>query len=246
MAFAEGTTVARVVIYSCVVLSGLVIYPGRLFPQTLMHGVAPGGTVQLIGNDSAVLESDESKKDLPCNVTPVKPILGFDLRFHSGYEIAVPLREIAGDGDILTIIFRVTSASAKDSPYYFSQKYSVPEIEADARGDAYLGGGFDIGEGDYHVDWMMRDRIERVCSSNWDVTAALAPKDQNMKLAIVAHTIDTSDAEFFKEEPPVTPLGTEEAFKVKVLINFALHKLPDAEAFILLLHPHSKKKIKNF
>ena len=105
-----GHICVKGVIYSCLVLTGLTFAPGRLFPQTLMHGIPPGGTVQLIGNDSAVLESDEAKKDLPCTVTPVKPILGFDLRFHSGYEIAVPLSEIAGDGDTLTIIFRVTSA----------------------------------------------------------------------------------------------------------------------------------------
>ncbi len=122
---------------------------------------------------------------------------------------------------VLTIIFRVTSSSAKDDPYYFSQKYNVPEIETDAKGDAYLGGGFDIGEGDYHVDWMMRDRIERVCSSNWDVTAALTSRDQNMKLAIAQNAIDVSDQEFFREEPPVTRLKSEDAFKVKVLINYA-------------------------
>jgi hypothetical protein len=204
-----------------VVLTGLVVSPGRMHSQTLMRASASGGTVQLIGNDSAVLDTDEQKKDLPCTVTPVKPILGFDLRFHSGYEIAVPLHEIAGDGDTLTIIFRVTSTSAKDSPYYFSQKYSVPDIDEDAKGDAYLGGGFDVGEGDYHVDWMMRDRIERVCSSNWDVTAALAGKDQSMKLAIAQNVIDTSNQEFFKEEPPVTRMDPSEAFKVKILINFA-------------------------
>lgn len=209
------------VIYSCLVLTGLTFAPAPVFPQTLMHGSLTGGTVQLIGNDSAVLESDEAKKDLPCTVTPVKPILGFDLRFHSGYEIAVPLREIAGDGDTLTIIFRVTSALAKDYPYYFSQKYSVPDIQADAKGDAYLAGGFDIGEGDYHVDWLMRDRIERVCSSNWDVTAALSPRDQSIKLSIPPHAIDTAEVEFFKEEPPVTRMNPDEAFRVKVLINFA-------------------------
>lgn len=186
-----------------------------------MRGSAPGGTVQLIGNDSAILDSDEAKKDLPCTVTPVKPILGFDLRFHSGYEIALPLREVAGDGDTLTIVFRVTPSSAKDSPYYFSQRYSVPEIDADAKGDAYLAGGFDVGEGDYHVDWMMRDRIERVCSSSWDVTATLTARDQNMKLAIARNAIDTSDQEFFKAEPPVTRIGTEEAIKVKILVNYA-------------------------
>ncbi|HWF10380.1 MAG TPA: hypothetical protein VG297_18055 [Bryobacteraceae bacterium] len=211
----------KAVVCSCVVISGLIANPRRIFSQTLMRASTFGGTVQLIGNDSAVLDAEEQKKDLPCTVTPVKPILGFDLRFHSGYEIAMPLHEIAGDGDTLTIIFRVTSATAKDSPYYFSQKYTVPEIDDDARGDAWLGGGFDIGEGDYHVDWMMRDRIERVCSSNWDITAALSGKDQNVKLAIGANTIDTADQEFFKEEPPVTRMDPSEAFKVKVLINFA-------------------------
>jgi hypothetical protein len=186
-----------------------------------MHASEPGGTVQLIGNDSTVLDTLEPKKDLPCTVTPVKPILGFDLRFHSGYDIAVPLRELAGNGDTLTIIFRVTSDIAPDSPAYFFQRFFVPDIEADASGDAYLDGGFDVGEGNYHIDWMMRDRMERVCSSNWDVTAALPPKDQNMKLAIARHAIDASDQEFFKEEPPVNRLNTGEAVKVKVLLNFA-------------------------
>jgi len=213
--------VSRTLVFTCVVLGGLMANPSQLLPQTLMRGSASGGTVQLIGNDSAVLDTEESKKDLPCTVTPVKPVLGFDLRFHSGYQIALPLHEVAGTGDVLTIIFRVTSASAKDSPYYFSQRYTVPEIDADAKGDAYLGGGFDVGEGDYHVDWMMRDRIERVCSSNWDITASLTSRDQNMKLAIAQNAIDMSDQEFFKEEPPVTRLKAEDAFQVKVLINYA-------------------------
>jgi len=204
--------------FSCVILS--VAVPGTLFPQVLMRASTAGGTVQLIGNDGAVLDAGETRKDLPCTVTPVKPLMGFDLRFHSGYDIAIPLRELAGDGDTLTVIFRVTSASAKDSPAYFSQKYTVPDLDADASGDAYLGGGFDVGEGDYHVDWMMRDRIERICSSSWDITAALSPRDQSMKLPIARNSIETSDQSFFKEEPSVTRI-TESPLKVKILLNFA-------------------------
>jgi hypothetical protein len=214
------TPVSRVVAFCCFAAGGLLASLGAMQAQTLMRGTA-GGTVQLIGNDAAILESNEARKDLPCNVTPVKPLLGFDLRFHSGYDITIPLRELAGEGDGLTIIFRVTPASAKDSRYYFSQRYTVPEIDDEARGDAYLGGGFDIGEGDYHVDWLMRDRMERVCSSSWDVTAALSSRDQGIKLAITPNEVDPSDAEFFKEEPPVTRMQPEDAFKVKVLINFA-------------------------
>jgi hypothetical protein len=186
-----------------------------------MPGHSPGGAVHLLGTDAAILDTEEIKKDLPCTVTPVKPILGFDLRFHSGYEIGIPLRELAGDGEILTIIFRVSTAAAKDSPYYFSQKFNVPEIAEDARGDAYLDGGFDVGEGDYHVDWMMRDKMERVCSSNWDVTAMLTGRDQGMKLPIDRDAILASDEEFFKAEPPVVRVGANDLMKVKILINFA-------------------------
>src|SRR5438270_146392 len=95
--------------------------------QNLMVGLAARGNVQLLPSDSAILEVEDTKKDLPCTVNSVKPLLGFDLRFHSGYEITVPLREIAGNGDQLTIIFRVTSDQAKDAPVYFSQRYNVPD-----------------------------------------------------------------------------------------------------------------------
>jgi hypothetical protein len=193
--------------------------------QTMLQGFSSGGTVQLLTSDAAVLETEETKKDLPCTVNQVKPLLGFDLRFHTGYDIVLPLKELAGESDQLTIVFKVSSDTAKDSPSYFSQRYNVPNIDADARGEAYLQGGFDVGEGSYHVAWMMRDRMERVCSSSWDVTATLPPRDQGIKLAISANTIDVSEREFFKDEPPVTRLTTGpnggEPLNVKVLINFA-------------------------
>jgi hypothetical protein len=218
--------VSKAAIFSWVLLGGLAASGGEIYAQALIHeGGSGSGPVNLIGNDAAILDSDEAKKDLPCTVTPVKPILGFDLRFHSGYDIMIPLRELSGNGDTLTIVFRVTSEAAKDSPVYFSQKYTVPDIDADASGSAYLGGGFDIGEGDYHVDWLMRDRIERVCSSNWDISAALSGRDQGVKLPIEHDRIEASEVEFFKQEPAVTRIDSDglrkTPLKVKVLINFA-------------------------
>jgi hypothetical protein len=118
-----------------------------------------------------------SVRNLPCSVTPVKPTLGFDLKFHVGYEVNVPLRDLASTENSLTILFRITPENHKEDPVYFTQKYSVPSIEENAKGDAYLQGGFDVGEGKYHVEWLMRDRSERVCSFYWDVDASLPPKD---------------------------------------------------------------------
>jgi hypothetical protein len=220
-----------------------------------MRGLGPDGSVQLIGNDAATLDTaSDQKKDLPCTVTPIKPILGFDLRFHSGYDIALPLHEIAGDGDMLTIIFRVTSAADKDSPKYFAQRYNVPTIDEDTRGDANLGGGFDIGEGDYHVDWLMRDKIERVCSSSWDITAAIGAKDQGVKLPIAPHAIDQSNTDFFKEEPAVTRAKPEDSIRVKILVNYApqqgyaasMQPLDTSALTSILRHIQREPKVQRF
>ncbi len=163
----------RVILCSSMLLGAMAVGPRAYGQSELLGKVGDSGShgpVRLLESDAAVLEVEDTKKDLPCTVSQMKPQLGFDLRFHAGYDITIPLSEISGDGDQLTILFKVTAAGSKDSPVYFSQRYNVPDIDTDAKGDAYLEGGFDVGEGSYHVSWMMRDRMERVCSSNWDFT----------------------------------------------------------------------------
>ena len=192
-----------------------------LVGQVAMNSASPGGAVRIFGTDQAVLESQDARKDLACTVEPVKPSLGFDLRFHSGYEVTVPLRELAGSENTLTMIFRVTPDLDKEHPRYFSQHIAVPKIEEDAKGDAYLQGNFDLGEGGYHVDWLMRDRSERLCTSYWDTTAALSPKDHEVALSIRPNIVEPSDREPFKEEPPVTRDDKAAPLNVKVMVNFA-------------------------
>src|SRR5579871_6373788 len=57
--------------------------------QVLMLGSGPDGHVNIFNTDLAVLEAGETRKDLECTVTPNKPALGFDLRFHAGYDVAL-------------------------------------------------------------------------------------------------------------------------------------------------------------
>lgn len=194
----------------------LLTSPG-LFAQALM----PGGLTRLFTSDAAILESQDARKDLPCSVTPVKPALGFDLKFHSGYEVSVPLKDLAGDGNQLTMVFRVVPQDQPDDAVYLSQRMSVPVIGDDSKGDAYLRGSFDVGEGKYHVDWLMRDRSERFCSSSWDIEAALPPKDKEMMLDIAGDRIEPVDTEPFKQEPPVERDSHEPPLNVKVMVNFA-------------------------
>jgi hypothetical protein len=215
--------IARVITFfllSAPLASILVLTP-MAFGQNLLRNADSLSEINLLPGDAAVLEMEEVKKDLPCVVTPVKPLMGFDLRFHSGYEIAIPLKELAGNGQTLTVVFSVIPAGAKDSPRYFSQKFTVPELPDDAGGKTLLEGGFDVGEGNYHVRWLMRDRMERICSSNWDINAPLSGRDQDMKMTITANAVEAAEPEFFKPEPPVTRRPDGEPLKVKILVNYA-------------------------
>ncbi len=189
--------------------------------QIPLAGSDPGGVIRMLPTDRAVMEAGEVRKDLPCTVNPVKPELGFDMRFHAGYEISIPLKELAGDQNLLTMLFRVTPDGQKDHPYYFAQQIRVPEIEPDAGGSAFLEGAFDLGEGSYHVDWIMRDRSERFCSFYWDSEAALQPKDKQVEMTMPAGAVEAADRELFKPEPPVQRTSGETPLEVKILVNFA-------------------------
>jgi hypothetical protein len=108
--------------------------------------------------------------------------------FHAGYEVTLPIRELAGAENQLTIIFRVKAEGRRDEPSYFWQHWRVPVVDEDARGEAQFQGTFTVGEGKYHVDWLMRDREERFCSNYWDFQAVLPPRDQQVRLALAPGT----------------------------------------------------------
>lgn len=199
----------------------LLLTSTTLSAQELMPAASPGGMVRLFTTDAAILESQEARKDLPCTVSPSKPLLGFDLKFHTGYEVSVPLKELAGSENQLTMIFRVTPADKPDEPTYFSQRVGVPSIDDDERGPAFLQGEFNVGEGKYHVDWLMRDRSERICSFHWDSEATLPQKDKQIALDITPSTVKPMDTEVFKQEPPVERDQHDKPLNVKVMINFA-------------------------
>jgi hypothetical protein len=119
------------------------------------------------------------------------------------------------------MVFRVTPEGRPDDSTYFSQRTNVPQIEDDAKGDAVLQGGFDVGEGKYHVSWLMRDRADRVCSFNWDTEASLPARDRQMALEIPAAAVRASEKEPFKQEPPVERERGDGPLTVKVIVNFA-------------------------
>lgn len=177
----------------------------------------------LLNGDMAVLEAGDARTDLACTVTPVKPALGFDLKFHSGYVLDIPIRELRGTGNMLSILFRVTPKTGGKATF-FNQQIRVPSI-TDDKGTVTLQGWFDTGEGSYHVDWMVHEFSGRVCSSYWDVTAAAAWKGKEAAIILPPNSVRASQDEKFQPEPPVERSQSGAPLNVKVLMNFA----PDRE-----------------
>ena len=200
----------------------IALLPHLALSQMLLKPSQPGEAVNILPSDLAIMEAGDSRKDIPCTVTDHKAELGFDLRFHGGYDVTVPLRELSGNGETLTVVFRVYPRGTPTRASYFVQHFNVPPIEDDAKGDAVLQGQVDLGEGEYHVDWLMRDRAEHLCSYAWDLEAQLPPKDKPIPLFIRSDQVSESRPQPFvndvvRDQTPAPP----DNLTVKLLVNFA-------------------------
>lgn len=191
---------------------------GTANAQELLR-VGPDGNGYIGPNDLAVLSSDEKRNDLPCEVEPLDPALEYDLNFRAGYNAKIPLAALAGDGDSLRVIFRVTPLDNPDQPVYMRHRYGVPSIAADAVGAANLPGKFRLGPGKYKINWLMRDRTEKVCASSWEVAAETVEGFENLATNPSESRVTAFSDEVFADDPPVMrPRGALR--HVKLMINF--------------------------
>jgi hypothetical protein len=180
----------------------------------------PSPEFDLQYTDMAVLASRERRADFSCQVIPDKPGLGFDLRFHSDYRVAVPIKVLAEVGGWLKVVMRVTPAENSAEPVYLIHRYSVPEFPLGAKGEAELASGVDLGLGRYKVDWMIRDGRGRVCSSHWSLEAKLPGGQQHLPLTLDPNMVAGRVEGPFDDEPPVERTATQ-PLHVRILLNLS-------------------------
>ena len=188
--------------------------------QTLMRSSLGGVQVHIIHSDMAVLGSGETRDDLPCQVVPLPPKLGFDLQFLAGYRVSIPLKALAGSGDNLRMLFRIMPLDGSDRYFYFVDRYDVPAIELGAEGQAELAGQYVLGPGRYRVEWLMRNRAEQVCAKSWEIETNTAENLDALAAARGAYTVAPRDPDLFSDEPPVLRSATADLLHVKILVNF--------------------------
>jgi len=189
--------------------------------QVVMRSLEPGESGRLYPSDAAILDLREVRTSLPCAVKQLRPELGFDLAFHTGYEVRLHLRDLAsGGGDVLTSIFRVTPDSNPDRPVFFEQKWRVPAIPEDANGATALQGGFALGEGDYQVDWLIRDKSERVCSAYWKISTRMPSKEGTTVAGLPPGTVLETESDKYSE-PEISRQEMGKSLTVSILLNVA-------------------------
>lgn len=190
------------------------------YGQTLIPGLGSRGSMRLRQTDLAVLEQQEPRFDLPCNVSRMKPELDWDFTFHTGYQVRVPVTELVGNGNELTVLFRVVPQDHPDYPAYLMQKTRIPTLEAGSKGQqGGFEGVFTLGEGKYHVDWMMRDQREHICATSWDLETRLNSKDSQLRQWIPKARIQPVEP-VFAEAPAVMRAPEAGLPRVSIIVNF--------------------------
>jgi hypothetical protein len=187
--------------------------------QTLIPGLSSGGGLRLHPSDLAILESQEPRRELACVVKTPKPELGFDFMFDTGFEVHVPIREVAGDGNELTVVLRIFPQDRPNDRTYMVGNIGVPALEHSGGGDGTFHGNFTLGEGKYHVDWLMRDRRERICSTSWDLEAKLSAKDSQLRQWIPQSLVKVPGP-LFASEPPLIRTPESGSPRLNIIVNF--------------------------
>ena len=95
-----------------------------LLAISLMAGPAAGA--KEIGRN-LTRDSAAPSASLPCRVTPEKPDLGFDLRFHAAYHIRLPLKELDEVGSPVKVTITVTPARTEEAAE-FVRWFRIPNI----------------------------------------------------------------------------------------------------------------------
>jgi hypothetical protein len=196
------------------------VAPGLCPAQTPLQSAVGGAEIRIVTTDMAVLSAGDVRDDLPCSVTPLDPRLGFDLQYQAGYVTNIPLESLAGEGDSLRVLFRIQPLGVDDQPRYFVDRFSVPHVEEGAKGETALSGQYTLGPGRYRVDWLMRDRSERVCSAHWEVQTSTTEEFEELAATPMANAIGGRRDDVFLEEPPVQRSAVQSLLHVKLIVNF--------------------------
>lgn len=193
--------------------------------------------------DMAALAVRKPGTELSCPVTSDKPVLGFDLRFHSDYHLGLPVKVLSDAGGWLQVAMRVTPVAETEHSAYLAHRFPISGVPLDGKGEVILTSGFDHGPGRSRVDWIMRDAREHVCTSHWELEARAGTGKQGVPLTLSPNQIFDVDRHLFSNGTQIKQ-DLPQPLRIKLLLNLSPPKPQDsvlrsADAAVLLSILHS-------
>ncbi|MDZ7639003.1 MAG: acetyltransferase [Bryobacterales bacterium] len=206
-----------------------------LLPAQEMLTPAEYTGVNIPVSDLAIFEAGIDRSDLRCKVERADAVLGFDMNFHAGYQAELPLSEVGDGENTLSVLFRIYPVERPKEKRYFLQRFRVPEFPELAegespKGNAYLEGSVLAGAGKYKMDWLMRDRRERVCASSWTFDVEPYTQGEALPITLTPGVVRSAPAHPFQDfhEVTVPKDETRASLHVKLLVHFAPLNLKSA------------------
>jgi hypothetical protein len=196
----------------CFFCSALLAQTQSTLEQVSEKQVAPA--------DLETLSRPDSAKGLDCEITAQAAEIGIDLRYHTGYSVAIPLRSLAGTGGELRTLLRVTYLDNQpEHSTMFALRVPVPPIPADAGGEASFTEEFAVGPGHYRVDWLTRNG-RAGCSAHWRIDAKLSYELKQAPLALAPGAVEEVPPYPFQVPAPTVQRSRHPLY-VKVLVNYS-------------------------
>jgi hypothetical protein len=157
--------------------------------------------------------------ELRCKLRTARPQLDYELRFSSAYLVAIPLQRLRGGGNRLTATVVIHPLSPENAePVRLRDVAQIRTIPPRTKGDLELGGYLAMGEGEYQVDWELRDEAGRSCRVSWNLKARRSGRYRDVDLTLRPGEIQSATSRLFRPDGTSRPPANHN-FRVKLLVN---------------------------
>jgi hypothetical protein len=199
----------------------LLVILGRAGAQDRMRAVSADS---ILPTDAAALSNPNPPQTLDCKADIVKPSMGLDLRFRTGFSVAIPMKKLAGDPGTIRILAKVTPAEQPARAIMFAMDMPTPRIDSEG-GDVGLAGHYAVGPGRYTVDLLVGYGAP-VCVDHFKIEAKLDRAFASIPLPIAPSTAEELPPDPFLDRQRTT--GSSGSMSLKVLVNFTPARLDES------------------
>jgi len=175
----------------------------------------------IIAEEARILDDSESYTEIPCKSKYIPPKLHYNMLLRGYFYSWVDSKDIFLGGKSLFYAIRIMSQSNKDQGFFYAKMLPIDLYRSalESRGYTSLGRfGMPIivGEGEFKLDWMIRDDQGRICSGHQKVRARLPEK--NIPVRLPHGYVGTPKQGLY---PSQKPLGnnSNSRYYLKLMIN---------------------------